>query len=154
MLPCRVTRGGCVTGWGGGCVTAHQQPHWFLWVSGLTCKTEPLALPSRPLPTSPPSSIGQLLQLESSARVYFHGWGAKTALSLFWLPCRSQWRRRGVLRTGVGPHRAHMEEDGGGCGGVRVMGFPLKQGARAAPGELVSVWRPGDGIPPLCFLLW
>lgn len=95
-------------------MTAHQQPHWFLWVSGLTCKTEPpcLLVPS-PLP---PSSIGQLLQLESSARVYFHGWGAKTALSLFWLPCRSQWRRRGVLRTGAEPHRGHVEEDGGGLG--------------------------------------
>lgn len=131
-------------------MTAHQQPHWFLWVSGLTCKTEPpcLLIPS-PLP---PSSIGQLLQLESSARVYFHGWGAKTALSLFWLPCRSQWRRRGVLRTGAEPHRGHVEEDGGGLGVVQVWVL-LKLGARAAPGGWACVLRPGDGIPPLCCLL-
>lgn len=48
--------GGCVTGWSaGGCVTPHQQPRWFLWVSGLACKTEP-PLPRLPVP-SPPSSI-------------------------------------------------------------------------------------------------
>lgn len=118
-----------MTGRGGGRMTAHQQPHWFLWLSGLTCKTEHLAF-------SPPLScaISQLLQLESSARVYFHGWGVKTALSLFWLSCRSQWRRRGVLRTGAGPHGGHVEEGGGGrgwwgSGGVSCCGS-LSNGVR------------------------
>lgn len=32
----------------GGYATPHQQLHWFLWVSGLTCTTEPFAFPSPP----------------------------------------------------------------------------------------------------------
>ncbi len=41
-------------------MTAHQEPHWFLWVSGLTCKTEPLAFPSPPLLHRPAPSAGKL----------------------------------------------------------------------------------------------
>lgn len=91
---------GCMTGWGEECVTAHHQPCWFLWVSGLSCKQTLLPFLSL-CPPSPPS-MSQLLQLESSARVYFHGWGVKTALSLFWLPCLPQLKRWSVQGTGVG----------------------------------------------------
>lgn len=119
-------------------MTAHQQLHWFL---ASLAKQSPLAFPS-PLP---PSSISQLLQLESSARVYFHGWGVKTALSLFWLPCRSQWRRRGVLRTGAGPRRGHVEEDSEGLWGVSGCGSvsngvrgQLQEGGRQRGGQVME----------------
>lgn len=96
-------------------------------------RTSCLPVPSPPLcpPTpTPPPSISQLLRLESSARVYFHGWGVKTALSLFWLPCRSQWRRRGVLRIGAGPHGGHVEDDGGEVGGWVSRYGSLSNGVR------------------------
>lgn len=48
--------GGCVTGWCGGYVTAHQQPHWFLWLSGFSRKTEPPCLPPTLLQRPAPSA--------------------------------------------------------------------------------------------------
>lgn len=141
-----------MTGWGGGCVTAHQQPHWFLWVSGLTCKTEPLAFPSRPLPSllhQRAPSAGKL------SEGLFSRMGSENS-ALFVLAAVSfpveeagcpedwgwaSWGPRGGRRWG-----------GWGVG-VPVW-VPFKQGARATPAGWVSAWRPCDRIPPLCFLLW
>lgn len=111
-------------------------------------RTPCLAFPSRPLP---PLS---LLQLESSARVYFHGWGAKTALSLFWLPCCSQRRRCGGLRTGAVPQGPRVCRWAAGGFFGRASGYMvrLKRGVKVAPGGWALASRSSDGNPPLCFL--
>lgn len=87
-LPSRVTALATrLDGVGSVCATGRHQPHRFLWGFGLSCKQTLLPFLSLCPPPLLPPPPSQLPQLESSARVYFHGWGVKTALSLFWLPC-------------------------------------------------------------------
>lgn len=136
-------------------MTPHQQPYWFLWVSGFTCKTETLAFSSSPEPPSllhwPAPSAGKLSEglfskmgnenssLFVLAAVPFPAEEAQCLEDWAW-----DWASQGATR------RSWLR--GWGVS-VRVW-VPLKQGARAALGVWVSVLIGGDGSPPLCCLLW
>lgn len=74
-------------------MTAHQQPHWFLWVSGLTCKTEPLANPPalphppfhRPAPSAGKLSEGLFSRMGSENSALF-------VLAAVLFPVEEAWR--------------------------------------------------------------
>lgn len=113
-------------------MTAHQQPHWFLWLSGLTCKTEPLAFPSpppsllhQPAPLAGKLSEGLFSRMGSENSALFvlaaasfpveeagcpedRGWAS-------WGPCGGGWWGLGVSWYGSLSNGVRGQLQQGGC---------------------------------------
>lgn len=93
-------------------VTPHQRPHWFLRLSG--------PCPEKQNPSSPlffPQNFYRSFSCKARPGVYFHGWGVKTALSLFWLAAPfPEETEEGRRLSGVHVCRWDEQKTGGGKG--------------------------------------
>lgn len=138
-------------------MTAHQRPHWFLRVSGLACKTEPLAFKPPPppiLPSFSSSSISQLLQLESSARGLFSRMGSENSalfvLAAVSFPAEEAWCPEDWGRTSQGPRGRGRFVGWGrkiawrGTGGVEGVMGPIQTGCEG------SSSRAGARVEAMC----